>query len=204
MQEASVSLAAQRCRWLATDAMNEHLLYLRGPAGDIHDGPIAIPGGEAISLVEPLVFADREHQFRFIASGNVQLPDSEAIVAIGDDAQIQVKEGRIAELIGRVELASNSFRLFRLKSDALVRQSDDEWHVKLGQSTKLASSYVLEGQRLPFNTRPWPIFKGMHGSFATATRGHAPLSHLRARNCVWLARTARSIQMQPVACSISS
>lgn len=162
MQEASVSLAAQRCRWLATDAMNEHLLYLRGPAGDIHDGPIAIPGGEAISLVEPLVFADREHQFRFIASGNVRLPDSEAIVAIGDDAQIQVKEGENpAELIGRVELGSNSFRLFRVKSDALVRQSDDEWHVKLGQSTKLASSYVLEGQRLPFNTRPWPIFKGM-------------------------------------------
>ena len=162
MQNASVSLAAQRCRWMGSDAMNEHLLYLRGSAADLHDGPIAIPGGEALFLEEPLVFADREHQFRFVASGNVRLPDSEAILAIGNNAEIQIKEGgNPAELIGRVELGPRVFRLFRVNSDALIRQFDDEWHVRIGQSIKIASSYVLEGQRLPFNTRPWPVFKGM-------------------------------------------
>ena len=103
-QEASVSLAAQRSKWMASDALNEHLLFLRDTTGDLHDGPIAIPGGEAISLEEPLVFADRDHLFRLIGTGNLRLPDAEAVLAISDDARIQVAgEGDPPELIGRVD-----------------------------------------------------------------------------------------------------
>ena len=161
-QDASVSLAAQRSRWMASDALNEHLLFLRDTTGDLHDGPIAIPGGESICLEEPLVFADRDHQFRFIGTGNLRLPDAAAILAISDDARIQLAgDGDSAELIGRVDFGSCSLRILRITAGAVVSQNGDEWHVKLSQTSKLASSYVLEGRRLPFPSRPWPVFKGM-------------------------------------------
>ena len=161
-QDASVSLAAQRSRWVASDALNEHLLFLRGTTGDLHDGPIAIPGGESICLEEPLVFAYRDHQLRFIGTGNLRLPDAEAILAISADALIQVTgDGDSPELIGKVDFGSCSLRVFRITAGAVVSQNGDKWHVELRQTSKLASSYVLEGRRLPFQSRPWPVFKGM-------------------------------------------
>ncbi len=161
-QNASVSLAAQRSRWVASDALNEHLLYLRDTTGDLHDGPVAIPGGESICLDEPLVFADRDHMFRFVGTGSLRLPDATAILGISDDALIQdTGDGDSPELIGRVNFSSCSLRVFRINARAVVSQNGKEWYVKLGQTSKLATNYVLEGQRLPFQTRPWPVFKGM-------------------------------------------
>lgn len=162
MQNASVSLATQRLRWVANDALNEHLLYLRDTTGDLHDGPVAIPGGESICLEEPLVFADRDHMFRFVGTGNLRLPEAEAILAISDDALIQdTADGRSPELIGRMDFRSCSLRVFRITEGAVVSQNGEKWHVKLSQTSKLSSNYVLEGRRLPFHTRPWPVFKGM-------------------------------------------
>lgn len=161
-QNASVSLAAQRSKWVASDALNEHLLYLRDTTGDLHDGPVAIPGGESICLDEPLVFADRDHMLRFVGSGNLRLPEAEVFLAISDDALIQdTGQGDSPQLMGRVDFNSYSLRVFRITAGAVVSQNGEEWHVKLNQTSKLASSYVLEGQRLPFHSRPWPVFKGM-------------------------------------------
>lgn len=161
-QNASVSLAAQRSKWVASDALNEHLLFLRDTTGDLHDGPVAIPGGESIYLDEPLVFADRDHMLRFVGSGNLRLPEAEGFLAISDDALIQdTDQGDSPLLIGRVDFSSCSLRVFRITTGAVVSQNGEEWHVTLNQTSKLASNYVLEGQRLPFHSRPWPVFKGM-------------------------------------------
>lgn len=120
-QNASVSLAAQRSKWVASDALNEHLLYLRDTTGDLHDGPVAIPGGESICLDEPLVFADRDHMLRFVGSGNLRLPEVEVFLAISDDALIQDPgQGDSPQLMGRVDFNLCSLRVFRITAGAVV------------------------------------------------------------------------------------
>lgn len=193
-QNASVSLAAQRSKWEANDALNEHLLYLRDSTGDLHDGPVAIPGGESICLDEPLVFADRDHMLRFVGSGNLRLPEAEVFLAISDDALIRnMGQGDSPELIGRVDFSSCSLRVFSITAGAVVSQNGEEWHVKLNQTSKLASNYVLEGQRLPFRSRAWPVFKGMPKLARYSESGERTLISLASQK-LYAAGTDRAVK----------
>lgn len=162
MKEASVALTPQRIQWRGDCALAEHLLFLRGPSGDLHDGPVAVQGGDWLSDDEPYVFAFRDGQQHLVASGSARLPDDEVIVAVRKGMNICEKDGSQSkcEVLGRLHIANSELDLYRVIGEVEVSVGQKYWKVATRQTTDLSRSYVWEGRRVALRTRPWPVYRG--------------------------------------------
>jgi hypothetical protein len=159
----TIALAPQRQRWSGSLAYEEHLIHLRGLSGDLLEGPISIPGGEALALDEPWIFASRDERYRLIASGDARLPDQMALVAVCVEWSITA-ESDVCEtpcVFGKLRIGNVERVLICTKGPVRVETGEETWTVKVGQVSSLTSQLVLEGTRVPLHTSPWPIFRGM-------------------------------------------
>lgn len=162
MGEATVALTPQQIQWQGESALAEHLLFLRGPSGDLHDGPVAVQGGDWIPDDEPYVFVFREGEHRLIASGSARLPDDDVIVAVCKGMGVSEIGGHQSkcDALGRLLVSHSELDLYRVTGEVLVSGGGKSWKVVTRQTTDLSRSYVWEGRRVALRTRPWPVFRG--------------------------------------------
>jgi len=160
-QEMFFKLTLQQHRWVGQTACEEHLLYLRGHTGDLLDKPIPIPGGNALSSLEPWLFAPVDEEYRLAATGDARLRDSEILLAVKQDWTV-FADGDIQEDFGVLRFENDERRLVRLRPGTVqVKSLDDIWDIRVGVTNDESAQYFLEGIRVPLRTSPWPLFRGM-------------------------------------------
>jgi hypothetical protein len=156
----TIKLTPQRQHWSGEVACKEHLLCLRGPAGNLIDKPIAIPGGDALNFDEPWIFAQDDEIYRMVGIGDARLRETEVLLAVNRDWEISA-EGEVTSF-GTLCFNSREERLLkRVVGTAHIEGKEDSWDIKTGVTTNSSVQLILEGRRVPLQTRPWPLFRGM-------------------------------------------
>ncbi|ATE61883.1 hypothetical protein CCZ27_19625 [Thauera sinica] len=159
----TIAFAPQRRRWSGETVCREHLIYLRGLAGDLLDGPLSIPGGDALASDEPWVFAMRDDLYRLVAAGDARVPDPMILVAVSDGWSVCTESAASESptTFGRLRIGGVERVLMRANASVRVGNGDESWYIRVGQVSGLTSQWVLEGARVPLQTSPWPVFRGM-------------------------------------------
>lgn len=162
--DVTVSVMPQRKRWSGLSACDEHILYLRTAGRDMTSGGISLPGGDSlIDDQSPWVFVEELDSYRLAGIGDVRLPDASAIIAVPDDAVPMSLDGDSTgiERVGTLSLDSmQGLALWKILGNVQVSIADDSWKIRLSQTSKLTGSLVLEGRRVSYPSRPWPVFRG--------------------------------------------
>lgn len=165
-EQTTVAFTAQRRRWSGPAACDEHILHLRTSGHDVVEGGIALPGGESlISSNAPSVFIADGERYRFAGVGDLRLPGAEAVLAIPDDCDLEPFGDSAAtiEQVGQLDIdgdGEKTLLLWRITGNVRVFDANDAWAVRLGQTRMLSGSLVLEGRRVAYPSRPWPVFRG--------------------------------------------
>jgi hypothetical protein len=163
-ERTTVALNSQRRRWLGRAACNEHILHLRSSGHDVVEGGIALPGGESlINNNDPWAFVVDGAHYRFAGAGDLRLPGAEAVLATTEDCTLEPLGDSAAsiEQVGQLDIdGEQTLKLWRTTGSVRVFGISDGWVVRLGQSSMLSGSLVLEGRRAAYPTRPWPVFRG--------------------------------------------
>lgn len=163
-ESATVSLSGQRRKWSGRLACEEHVLHVRASGRDLREDGVALPGGDALDDIDaPWVFVEEGEAFRLAGVGDVRLPDVAAIVAIAEDAQLEPLDSNDSppEMFGRLVLdSSTSLVLWKVSGSVQVLGANDAWKLRIAQTRKLSGNLVLEGRRVGYQTRPWPVFRG--------------------------------------------
>lgn len=162
--EVSVSVMPQRKKWSGLKACTEHVLYLRSAGMDMASGGISLPGGESIVAdKDPWVFVEEADSFRLAGTGDVRLPNTGAMIAVSDDAVLTSLDGELTaiEQVGTLQLGSmQGLTLWKINGSVLISIADDSWKIRLSQTSKLTGNLVLEGRRVGYPSKPWPVFRG--------------------------------------------
>lgn len=162
--DVAVSVMPQRKKWSGLDACAEHVLYLRTAGRDVNSGGISLPGGESLVTDQhPWVFVEEVDSFRLAGTGDVRLPNAEAMIAVSDCALVRSLEGESSaiEQVGTLKLGSmRALALWKIDGSVIVSIADDSWKIRLSQTSKLTGSLVLEGRRVGYTSNPWPVFRG--------------------------------------------
>ncbi|MDO9597457.1 MAG: STY4851/ECs_5259 family protein [Azoarcus sp.] len=159
----TIAFAPQKQRWSGEVVCNEHLIHLRANAGDLLAWPVSIPGGEPLASDEPWVFAMRDDLYRFVATGDARLPDQTTLVAVCDGWSVHTDSDVAAppSEFGKLRIGGVERVLMRVDGSVRVESCDESWVIKVGQVSGFSSQLVLEGSRVPLQTSPCPLFRGM-------------------------------------------
>lgn len=162
--DTTVAFGVQRQKWFGQDACNEHLLQLRSGGSDLVDGGISLPGGESlVNMDAPWVFVEEGEHYRLVGAGDRRLPESSALVAVFEGFSLETldPDTPAPEHLGRLNFCPEcTLDLWHTVGSVLISGSNDTWHVRLGQTRQLSGSLLLEGKRVEYPTRPWPVIRG--------------------------------------------
>lgn len=158
---ASVSLTARHPQWRGAAACQEHVVHFRGPDGDLTEGPVAIPGGVAISPDEPWIFVRRDEQLVLASAGNARVPEDEAVVVCPQGSKIDLGgTGAVVRPLGHCAFNATQLDVVSIAGDVRIVSETTSHRVRTGQTTAAPAQYVWEGRRLPYQALPWPVFLG--------------------------------------------
>lgn len=174
-QESAARLDGADRILTGAQAFDEICLLLRHRATTICDGPLPVPGGAALSIEQPWVFADRDSAWRLVAQGGARLPDPSLRVAVPPSATpLVVQEDGSVELVGCLHIENSDvpeLKVFTITGSVRFPFGDQVFAIRCGQSTRLSETYSWEGKRLPWQPARLTAFRGKPALYCITENG---------------------------------
>ena len=159
---ATVNLAPRHPQWKGPESCKEHLLHVCSPAGELTDGALSIPGGNAVSLDDPWIFTQRDEQFVLVSTGSVRLPEPDALIVCTARWHIELSgPGAKVKPLGKCTGFENDLHVFEVRGDVRIVGDGTTFRLRTGQATQAPDQLAWEGRRLTFQTSSLPVFTGM-------------------------------------------
>jgi hypothetical protein len=181
-QEATVMLTGKPRRFINNEAQSEVQMVLRGLGADLHS-PVAVPGGDELEDDEPWVFALREAEYALIQLGSCNLPDDIGFVAVAADFVINANQGYVKR-IGSIPGLSKAKYLYEVQGSIEITDGISRYHVNTSNTSDESFQFFWRGQRLPYQTSPFPIFIGQPKLYKLDIEGL--LQPVNARDLDWI------------------
>jgi hypothetical protein len=181
-QEASVMLTGKPRRFVNNEAQVEVQMVLRGLGTDLHS-PVAVPGGDELEDDEPWIFALRDDEYALIQLGSCNLPDDIGFVAVADNFVVSASQGYVKK-IGSISRLSKPKYLYEVQGIIDITDESSRYHVNTSNTSDESFQFIWRGQRLPYQTSPFPIFIGQPKLYKLDLEGL--LQPVNARDIDWI------------------
>lgn len=180
-------------------AVDDLALVLRRRATPIGDGPCALPGGAAVPIDQPWVFAEREGTWLLAAVGGARLPEQSLRVALpaGWRLTFEFEAGSAAMTkLGCLRVESYpDMDLFAISGSVRAESNNECFHIRSGQSAKLTETLSWVGKRLPWQPKRYAAFRGVPNLYHLAEDGSR--TRIPASDIVWKTVGGSSATLPP-------
>lgn len=157
---AIVSLDGRSKLIIGAAAALEHMLVCRSEGVDLQD-PVGLPGGASLDDEMPWIFANRNDVLVLVAVGSCCLPDEKILVVLDENCALAcLNDNSSVTRLGVLELDGRQRVAYEVTGAAQATLGGDgsvlRFQTKQGAMT--LDQLVWHGKRIPYPTRPWPIF----------------------------------------------
>lgn len=179
---ASVNFAGRSRTWQSATACAEHCMFIRDGRGDLRTSPLAIPGGQEVSVGEPWVFVNRDNKTQLVAVGSARVPEDEAIIMVPDGWSVCPTDTSLpVASMGFIDLEGLRLRLITVRGTVTLECGETKYRVRTLEATGAADTYAWEGKRISFHSSPNAVFFGVPKLYrygADGQRNRMPPSQL--------------------------
>ncbi|WP_341678711.1 STY4851/ECs_5259 family protein [Niveibacterium sp. SC-1] len=168
-------------------ALEDLAVVVRRRATPIGEGPCALPGGAAVPIDQPWVFAEREGTWLLAAVGGARLPEQLLRVALPAGWRLMPESDAGSTAMSRLGCLRvegyPDMELYAISASVRAESDNECFHIRSGQSAKLTETLSWVGKRLPWQPKRYAAFRGVPVLYRLAEDGTR--TRVPAADVVW-------------------
>lgn len=169
------------------DNVRELRFVVRSKGMDLH-APVAIPGGDELDEAQPWVFVERDGAWMLAGVGACRVAEEKCLVALPPAGQLRPLDVDTT-VARRCALAAGGIQrlLYELTGQAEAEIDAAVFAVRARQTAGLSEQLIWRGQREPYQSEPFPIYRGVPTLYRVGDDGMPIRVH--DRQIVWTTAT---------------
>lgn len=169
------------------DNVWELRFVVRSKGADLH-APVAIPGGDELDEAQPWVFVERDGAWVLAGVGGCRVAEDRCMVALPPEGQLRPLVAD-ATVTRRCAFAAGGMQrvLYETAGQAEAEIDAAVFAVRTRQTAGLSKQLIWRGHREPYQSEPFPIYRGVPTLYRVGDDG-MPI-RVQERQLVWTTAT---------------
>lgn len=191
--EQMVTLSGKSRMLKSENSIRELRFAIRSKGTDLHT-PTAIPGGDELDEAQPWVFVERDGAWVLVGVGACRVAEDKARVALPTQAQLRGLDSDAAVTpIGELATASLLRTLYEVSGQVEAEIDEAVFKVRTQQTAYLSEQLIWRGQREPYQSDPFPVYRGVPRLYRLGDDG-TPVA-VPERQVVWTTANRAAISV---------